>query len=80
MNKIVLESICRRITRQTAALIEEINILENSPEDEAAYHIQHIIGEIAGSISRLCITYVEEDNSEEIDLMEEIAQAIRAAK
>ena len=80
MNRIPLESTCRRITRQTAALIEEINILENSPEDEAAYRIQHLIREIADGISRLCLTYVEADNAEEIDLMEEIAKAIRAAK
>lgn len=72
-----LNNLCKKITSLTRALIAEIKDLENTSDDEAAYHIMSLSSRLAEAKDKLFLLDFDED---ELDLYEVCATAIRAAK
>ena len=72
-----INNLCKKVTKVTRALIEETNALENTPEDEAAYHIMYLCSQLAEAKSKL---FLLDSDDNELDLYEVCANAVRAAK
>lgn len=72
-----LNNLCKRVTEVTRALIAEINDLENTPEDEAAYHIMYLCSQLAEAKSEL---FLLDSDEGELGMYEVCANAVRAAK
>ena len=71
---------CNAITSFARELIEEINKLENVPDDESAYHIMYLIGAIADMKRGVQRISADKNGNDLLDGYEAVANAIRAAK
>lgn len=60
--------------------MQYIDELENTPDDEAAYHIMHEIGKLADAMGKASEAGSDGHGNDVLDAYEAVANAIRAAK
>ena len=79
-NATALALSCNLINKAMRELIRDISELENSPEDEAAYHIISDVSRLAHAMENASRAGQDDRGNDVLNAYEAVANAIRAAK